>query len=151
MTQFSRRCVSISIRLLLIFTLALPGLGCSLLFTSWLGRAAGDDPAADPAGGVEQYLVTNPEVTLAWDPPPSSVASYKLFYRNHGAVSWTFLAEVPAADTSQFTLTHSGFGNGDFDFGVVAVSAAAAESAMHTSLDPTAYPDSGWYLRWEVL
>ena len=151
MTQFSRRCVAISIRLLLIFTLALPGLGCSLLFTSWLGRAAGDDPAADPAGGVEQYLVTNPEVTLAWDPPPSSVASYKLFYRDHGAASWTFLAELPAAETPQFTLTHPSFGNGDFDFGVVAVSTAAAESPMHTSLDQTAYPDSGWYLRWEVL
>jgi hypothetical protein len=151
MTQFSRRCISISIRLLLIFALALPGMGCSLLFANWLGKAAGSDSAADPAGCAELYLVTNPEVTLAWDPPPSEVAAYKLYYRDHGAASWTFLAELPAAETPQFTLTHSSFGDGEFDFGVVAVGAGPAESPMHTSLDTTAYPDSGWYLRWEVL
>jgi hypothetical protein len=151
MTQFSRRCISISIRLLLIFALALPGMGCSLLFANWLGKAAGSDSAADPAGCAELCLVTNPEVTLAWDPSSSEVAAYKLYYRDHGAAGWTFLAELPAAETPQFSLTHSNFGDGDFDFGVVAVSTAAAESPMHTSLDPTAYPDSGWYLRWEVL
>ena len=148
------------LRSIFVLLLVLPAGGCSLLFTSWLGRAAGGDPASDPAtdpggtdptGGVERYLVTDPQVTLAWDPPPSAVTSYKLYYRHHSEADWTFVATVPAAASPEVTLAHSSFGNGDYEFGVVAVSAAAAESPMHTSLDTTAYPDSGWYLRWEVL
>ena len=42
------------------------------------------------------------------------------------------------------------FGDGDYDFGVVAVDPETEESAMHTCLDDTAQPDSGWYLSWTL-
>ena len=125
--------------LFLVLVVLFPGAGCKL-----------DPPDIDTEGEPDQYVVTNAEITLAWDPSPSEVVSYRLYYRNHGTEEWIFIAEVPSSDAPEYTIAHASFGNGDFDFGVIAVSVGAAESAIHTSLDTTAYPISGWYLHWEA-
>ena len=95
-------------------------------------------------------LCSTEEITLAWDPPPSEIASYKIFYRSHASGSWILLDEIPTDDDPEYTLFHGDFGNGDYDFGVIAVNTETAESVMHTSLDDTAQPESGWYLSWSL-
>jgi hypothetical protein len=127
---------------LLVLMFLLPGAGCKLPHVSWKE----DEAAGEP----DQYVVTNAEITLAWDPSPSEVVSYRLYYRNHGAEEWIFVAEVSSSDAPECTIAHASFGNGDFDFGVMAINDGAAESAIHTSLDTTACPLNGWYLHWEV-
>jgi len=119
--------------------------GCSLVLLQNLD-ATGSTP--DPDTGAEKELCCAEEVTLAWDPPPSDIATYKIFYRSHESGSWILFDEIPADDDPEYTLYHGDFGNGEYDFGVVAVNAETEESAMHTSLDDTAQPASGWYLSW---
>ena len=101
------------------------------------------DPKAIP--------ITAPQITLQWDPPASgasSVASYVVSFRMHGASSWTTLATIPATATPSYVVPYSAVGAGSFDFGVVAVSSGGTNSPEHTSLDTTADPHSGWYLNW---
>ena len=98
--------------------------------------------------GADKVLCSGEEVTLAWDPPPSEISTYKIFYRPHESGSWILFAEIPADDNPEYTLYHADFGNGDFDFGVIAVNGGTGESDMHTSLDDTAQPACGWYLAW---
>ena len=113
------------------------------------------------SGGVQEEegsLATDPqgvstsagEVTLAWDPPPSAVASYRVLFRIHDTTDWYSLTdELPAEPVPQLTVQHGDVGSGIFDFGVIAVNAESAESALHMSLETTAQPDTGWYLVWE--
>jgi hypothetical protein len=136
--------------------------GCSLILVEQLkrgtgtgtGQEPGDDPGSnpptDPGGGFAKYTCENDTVTVAWDAPASEVASYKLFYRQHETGTWTLVTEIPAQSDPSVTLNHADFGNGSYDFGVEAVAEGGAESPMHTSLDNTAQPTSGWYLIWNL-
>jgi len=130
-----------------VLLLLLPGAGCKL--PSWEDEgAATDPPGTETYSEPEKYWVATTEITLAWDPSPSEVAFYRLYCRSHGTVEWTLIAEVSSAGALEYTVDQGSFGNGDFNFGVVAVTVDAVESAMHTSLDATAYPTKGWYLHW---
>jgi hypothetical protein len=115
-------------------------------------------PAVEGVSGGEGSLATDPqgvstsatEVTLAWDPPSSSVATYKLFFRIHDTSTWYSLADnLLAHPAPQYTVQHSAVDNGIFDFGVVAVNAESTESSMHMSVETTAQPETGWFLVWE--
>ena len=109
------------------------------------GADDGGSQAVNPAGVSSSAA----EVTLAWDPPPSAIASYKLFFRIHDTAGWYSLVEGVAADPApEYTVQHSALGSGIFDFGVVAVNTESAESSMHVSLQTTAEPETGWYLVW---
>jgi hypothetical protein len=143
-TSLSKSIRTLSI-LILITTLFAATSGCSLYLLQNLD-ATGSTP--DPDTGAEKVLCGTEEVTLAWDPPPSEITTYKIFYRSHESGSWILFDEIPADDDPEYTLFHGEFGNGDYDFGVVAVDTETEESAMHTSLDNTAQPESGWYLSW---
>jgi len=131
--------------LILITTLLFCTGGCSLYLLQNLD-VSGSTP--DPDSGAEKVLSSAEEITLAWDPPPSEIATYKIFYRSHESGTWILFDEIPADDDPEYTLYHGDFGNGDYDFGVVAVDTETAESAMHTSLDDTAQPETGWFLSW---
>jgi hypothetical protein len=152
------------IGLIALFTM-IAGNGCTMaILHSVLGSAqtsqtdgedTGDDPPDNPpeppdSGGLTRYLCDTSEVTVAWDPPPGEIAGYRVYYRTHGDGSWTLVAEVPVNDNPELELQHGDFGDGDFDFGVIAVGVENEESAMHTSLDPTALPTTGWYLSWSL-
>jgi hypothetical protein len=88
------------------------------------------------------------QITLAWDPPAGSVVSYRVFFRIHGTAGWVQLADVPASPTPEYTVANATLGNGEFDFGVTAVYASQT-SSMHSSLDASADPSTGWYLKWQ--
>ena len=144
MTAVSKSTRTISFLILITTVLFCTG-GCSLYLLQNLD-VSGSTP--DPDSGAEKVLSSAEEITLAWDPPPSEIATYKIFYRSHESGTWILFDEIPADDNPEYTLYHGDFGNGDYDFGVVAVDTETAESAMHTSLDDTAQPECGWYLSW---
>jgi hypothetical protein len=131
--------------IILIATLMVSTGSCSLAL---LQNADVSGSTPDPDSGAEKVLCSAAEVTLAWDAPPSEIATYKIFYRSHESGSWILFEEIPADDNPEYTLYYGDFGNGDYDFGVVAVDTETSESAMHTCLDDTAEPECGWYLSW---
>jgi hypothetical protein len=111
-----------------------------------VGGGDGASLSDDPRG----VTTSATQVTLAWDPAPSSVATYKVFFRIHDTSTWYSLTDTLTADPApQYTVQHSDVDNGIFDFGVVAVNAESAASRMHMSVETTAQPDTGWFLVWE--
>jgi hypothetical protein len=100
------------------------------------------------AASLPARVVRADQAVLAWDPPAEDVEQYELYYRLHGESDWVLLDTVPASPNPQYTISYEDFGDGEFEFGVVSVR-GTAESAMHTSLDSSADPRTGWYLRWQ--
>jgi hypothetical protein len=90
------------------------------------------------------------QLTLQWNPPTSgpTPVSYTLEYRIHGTTTWQFLATLPATSQPGYTIQHSVLGNGSFDFAVSATDSTGATSPLHTSLDQSADPTSGWFISW---
>jgi hypothetical protein len=129
------------------------GLAAALVLT---GSAAGCDWIRSITLGEFMQLVhKSSRLTLAWDPPlsdipnrPSEVASYQIFCREHGSFYWRFLGEVQASPNPEYTVEHGQLGDGLFDFAVRAVTVSGQASALHTSLDSSADPVSGWYVLW---
>ena len=128
----------------------LPVSGCTMAILHNLLGPSEVEETTDPAGGCIQYLCDTEIVTLAWDPPPGEITGYRVYYRVHDSGGWTLVGEVPVDDDPEIELLHADFGDGDYDFGVIAVDVESEESTMHTSLDPTAQPTTGWYLRWAL-
>ncbi len=107
-------------------------------------------PPADvtPSGGG--VPVTADTIILQWDASSGDVSHYTVYFRAHGASDWTELGDVPAGPAPEFTVPYSAMpGNGEYDFGVVAVGSTGQRSGYHTSLDPTASPQTGWYVSWQ--
>ncbi len=104
--------------------------------------------------GAAPIVVHANELTIAWDPPrfvlPGVLAirSYQLFYRIHGTLSWTEVAEVPASDSPKYTLSHAQLGDGSFDVAVKAVNELGQTSSIHSSTDGNTFPAGGWYVIW---
>ena len=104
--------------------------------------------AGQKVGLPQEVSIGSEEITLTWDPPPSSIKEYKVLYRDHGTTGWTEKAVIPAVPSPEYTFYHADLGNGAFDFAVLAVDNDDNESAIHSSLDGTASPSSGWYIIW---
>lgn len=100
------------------------------------------------AASLPARVVRTDQAVLAWDAPANDVDHYELYYRIHGESDWVLLDTIPATPEPQYTISYEDFGEGEFEFGVVAVG-ADGESEMHTSLDSSASPRTGWYLRWQ--
>jgi hypothetical protein len=89
------------------------------------------------------------EIVLEWDAPSESdVVLYNVYVRTHGTSSWETLGSIDAAGKLEYVVAYSTLGNGIYDFAVVALGADGLRSDYHSSLDPTALPDTGWYLVW---
>jgi hypothetical protein len=84
--------------------------------------------------------------TLAWDPIQSADA-YKLYYRNHGESAWIELDEISAVSGPEFAINTGILSYGTYEFAVSTV-IDGVESDLHTSLDETADPSSGWFINW---
>ena len=129
---------------------------CSVLALTILVLLLSGCPLYNPAAFIQKQaqpadvLSAAAQVTLAWDPPATgpSPVSYTVSYRIHGTSTWNTLATVPASSQPTYTVLRSTVGTGNFDFAVAAVDANGVSSPLHTSLDPTADPNSGWYLSW---
>lgn len=100
------------------------------------------------AGDAPPMMTSAAQVILAWDPHAGVVQSYRVYFRLHGNEDWVYLGDVSPDPDPQYTVEHSMLGNGEYDFGVTAV-IDGAESSLHSSLDPTASPTTGWYLKWK--
>ncbi len=100
------------------------------------------------AASLPARVLRSDQAVLAWDPPANDVDHYELYYRIRGESDWVLLDTVPATAEPQYAISYEDFGDGEFEFGVVAVD-GSGESEMHTSLDSSASPQTGWYLRWQ--
>ena len=133
--------VKIYIFTLIIFSVCLFLIGCG-----W--------PSFTP-GEYIQILYKSPRLTLAWDPPltdipnmPTAVASYVVYYRDHGTFDWQVLDEILANENPQYTVEHEQLGDGLYDFAISAITVGGQVSPLHSSLDSSADPISGWYVFW---
>jgi hypothetical protein len=119
----------------------------SLQSCDWLGKSA--------LGEAIELYHKAPDLTLAWDPPvtdvpktPLEVVSYQIYYRQHGAPLWCLLDEISASASPEFTIAMGRLQDGAYDFAVSAVLANGRVSPLHSSLDNSADPVSGWFVLW---
>jgi hypothetical protein len=124
-----------------------------LLFS--LGLQSCDWPARFGINEPTQLYQKSPHLVLAWNPPitdlpktPLEVVSYQIFYRQHGDLLWSALDEVPASAKPRYTVKVGQLQDGLYDFAVRAVSANGHVSPLHSSLDESADPISGWFVLW---
>lgn len=98
---------------------------------------------------LEPVLVEADSFVLAWnDDSPDSAARYTVFYSMHGTEDWTELTSVSSENGLQIEIDESLLARGEWDFGIISSSNAGEDSAMHTSLETSAIPTTGWYLVW---
>jgi len=100
---------------------------------------------------TQEIFYTKESITLEWDYTRDTlVSSFNLYYKEHGRSLWTLLdsTATTTTNTAEFTIEYNQLGEGSWDFGVSSVEYGGAESEIHSSLDPTASPDTGWYLTW---
>jgi hypothetical protein len=133
------------VRLLLLFLF--------FLLVGFLSGCVLYDPTAflkgtAPAATAVMVESSADQIVLQWDPPASEVAKYSVSFRIHGDASWVPLGEVPALPAPEFPVLYASLGDGDFDFAITAENTAGEKSNVHMSLDPTAQPPTGWFLRW---
>jgi len=127
-----------------------------LLYLTACNLSAVKDGEREERGLVNVIVCQSDSIQILWDPPSNSgyggnVVYYELFYRIHGDIGWKLLErEIGISDLPGLYLRHESLGNGDFDFAVRSVSDNGNKSELHSSLDSTANPSSGWYLRWNV-
>lgn len=92
--------------------------------------------------------VSGASFVLAWDPAPQQVSTYNVYYRSRGAGQWRVLSDVAAGTSPSYRVTTGELSHGSYEFAVRAIGASGEEAGFHTSLDDTAEPGTGWYLRW---
>ncbi len=102
-----------------------------------------------------EFIVKGDSFTISWDYGSlntsnyvNKAAKYKIYYRIHGNNSWTFLDEIISENNLEYTITDKALDYGIYDLGVSSVNIKDAESEIHSSLDLTADPFSGWYINW---
>jgi hypothetical protein len=139
--------MKIKVRLLLLFLF--------FLLVGFLSGCVLYDPTAflkgtAPAATAVMVESSADQIVLQWDPPASAVTKYIVSFRIHGESNWVPLplGEIPASPLPEFPVQYADLGDGDFDFAIVAENAVGEKSNVHISLDPTAQPPSGWFLRW---
>ena len=128
--------------------------GCALYdlneFMEETDQQASEAQKPNKESGIKKLSSSKSQITLAWDRPSGDIASYRVYYREHGAQNWEYLGENIGADETEYTISYAVLTNGSYDFAVSVVDSEDTESPLHTSLDTTADPDSGWYLKWEM-
>ncbi len=94
-------------------------------------------------------------LTIEWDPPTGVIPasplyphSYNIYYSEFGKSNWVLLGSSNSSDNPYFTVNHSDVGDGVYVFAVSTVSVGSGHSPLHTSLDYTADPLTGWYIWW---
>lgn len=97
---------------------------------------------------IQEVFKSASTVSVVWIYDESTaIESYNLYYRAHGSSRW-LLIDTISSIAPMFTVDHNVMGDGKWEFGVSAVDSLGTESEIHSSLDDTAEPSSGWYLLW---
>jgi len=93
--------------------------------------------------------ITEEEFTIAWDYEYQNgfPDEYRMYYRHRGEDSWVLLSSVPSDSDPSFLISRDILAYGTYEFAVSSVE-AGNESDLHTSMDDTADPGTGWYVDW---
>jgi hypothetical protein len=145
---FTRSAIKISLLFYLLLVL-MSIVSCRLpLYTSFLHESY---PVSSIEAG-ERIEITEDTFTIAWDPDPSSGIpdSYRMYFRSRGDEPWSLLSELVPNIEPEFTITQDNLSYGIYEFAVSSVK-AGIESDLHTSMDDTANPGTGWFLDWHSL
>ena len=94
----------------------------------------------------QAITVTGDHFTLYWDSPAVAADAYRIYQRPHGSTGWSLLFD--GLPSPQATVTTAELPYGAYEFAVSSVNEYGAESELHTCLDSTADPGTGWYLCW---
>ena len=145
--SYRRSAVNISIIisvLLILISLA----SCRMPLDSFPGKPA---PLSFTEPG-ERIEITEDTFTIAWDPDPQGGIpdSYRMYFRSLGNETWSLLSEVVPDMEPMFTITQDNLSFGIYEFAVSAV-VGGIESDLHTSMDKTASPGTGWFVDWHSL
>ena len=97
----------------------------------------------------QAVTVNNDSFTVAWenDAEASTIDEFRIYTREHGSQGWTLLDTIPGTEPLEFTVTTAILTKGNWDFAVSTLS-DTTESELHTSMDDTAIPTTGWYVEW---
>ena len=103
---------------------------------------------------ARQIIIKSDSFTISWDSPEyktdtlhSPITSYKIYYCPHHTNHWKLLGEADSI-SSKINITNDILGYGIYDIAVSSVDSFGFESRLHTSLDTTADPITGWYINW---
>ena len=98
-----------------------------------------------------RYEIGGDSFTFEWDPPADapSLTGYNVYSRQRGSASWVYLAQAGAA-TPSIQVTTAILAHGLYEFAVQSVYSGGGVSELHTSLDTSAAPATGWYVDWRA-
>jgi hypothetical protein len=93
-------------------------------------------------------------VTLSWEKESDNskysnevVKGYNIYYRQHGTNTWVLYDSLEAGNSC--VVKKDKIGKGYFDFAVCSIGESGSVSNLHSSLDSTADPSTGWFLNWK--
>ncbi len=105
--------------------------------------------------GPTEIVVNQQFFSLQWDFPgvdpeidQLDASSFRIYYREHGTFKWYYLSEIPSSNEGSFFISEEQLDYGVYDFAVSYINKEGMESELHTSLDSSANPISGWYINW---
>lgn len=91
--------------------------------------------------------LTGSDFTISWNSDSADADDFRLYYREHGTYNWIFLGSTGSGSILDFTVDQTMLAYGTYDFAVSSIR-EGAESELHTSMDDTAVPATGWYIDW---
>lgn len=102
---------------------------------------------------ARQYIIFEDEIKIEWNNPvalskKNLIKSNRIYIRKHGQIIWQFVEEIKMSENPSITVHGNSFSPGKYDIGVSTVTKDDEESRIHSSLDKTAYPPTGWYIFW---
>ena len=99
----------------------------------------------------QRIPVTTDNFTISWDYDLLSTADeYRIYYREHGSFIWTYLGSTASGSILEYTIDQNALVLGAYDLAVSSVS-GSEESELHSSMDDSAIPATGWYIDWTGL
>jgi len=98
----------------------------------------------------EMVDLTGTNFTIAWDSDNPSVDFYRIYYREVGSFNWYLLGSTASGAVLEFSIDQTMLAFGQYELAVSSVS-GVQESQLHTSMDDTALPATGWYVNWGGL
>lgn len=96
----------------------------------------------------QKISITEENFTVSWSNSETTADSYKIYYRAHGSSDWIYLSTTASGSVLEYTIDQSILPYGTYDIAVSTVT-GSLESELHTSMDDTASPSTGWYIDWQ--
>ena len=107
------------------------------------------EPVPEPEDGAntaQRVVIETREFTLAWDFSLPEPGTFSVYYRAVDSEAWNLLKD--GLSSSSLSIDDTMLDFGEYEFAVRFVSDTGVASELHTSLDKTAIPTTGWYVAW---